>query len=237
MVTCCIKLSRARFSITKLPIHPIYQICLPHPPWPRLGFQRSYSIQPQISDLKITPNCVKLGSNRVKSAVFILMAVQCVGFVLGLAKAKSQRPRAALNLPFLRLKINHEKEQCPPKLMEHSLRSPAMCALRGSSFRVMHATEPGVSARTANIPALNNRRTLSKRCAFLFGSFCLQSVQVLRHSHRPCCLGNAGVLIHCDDCDPMSSRRQRESFEQLIVQYLCSLGAVNPQLQPLDSER
>lgn len=144
---------------------------------------------------------------------------------------------AGSSLPFLRLHINHEKEQCPaqthgaqPQVPSH-VRSSRQLVPRDARDRA------GVSARTANIPALNNRRTLSKRCAFLFGSFCLQSVQVLRHSHRPCCLGNAGVLIHCDDCDPMSSRRQRESFEQLIVQYLCSLGAVNPQLQPLDSER
>jgi hypothetical protein len=145
---------------------------------------------------------------------------------------------AGLSLPFIRLHINHEKEQCPAQT--HGAQPQVPSHVRSSRQVVPRdCTRPsrGSPPERRIIPALNNRRTLSKRCAFLFGSFCLQSVQVLRHSHRPCCLGNAGVLIHCDDCDPMSSRRQRESFEQLIVQYLCSLGAVNPQLQPLDSER
>ena len=89
-ISSCIKLSGFCFSITKSPIYPDYQILpAPLPHGLRLGFQRSYSIQPQKFRVKSGPNRVELASNRVKSVVFLL-SITLYAFKVSWALAKSQ---------------------------------------------------------------------------------------------------------------------------------------------------
>ena len=56
-------------------------------------------------------------------------------------------------------------------------------------------------------------------------------VFALSHFHNSRGLGNADILVHCHYRQLMSTFLQRESREQLIVERLCSLGAIHPRLQ------
>ena len=116
------------YQITNL---PNYQIYPPHPPWPRLGFQRSYSIRPQKFRLKPPSNRVKLPSNRIKSASFCSNGRPVCWFSFWVAKGQEPRAKSRYHTTFSSPPYQSRKRTMyQPKVMWHS--RPRLCLRKAS---------------------------------------------------------------------------------------------------------